>query len=124
MKKYLWNTKTNARHSVRVICDEEGMTLKQKNEITETINCESGFNPCIINDKNLDKTSDFGISQFNNGKNPKTGKPYWIGKGADFKDSNECLQNPAKCVKIMCREWKLGHQNYWNCYKKLYGNKK
>ena len=34
---YLWNTPADAKHSVRLICDEERLTFDQKNTLCATI---------------------------------------------------------------------------------------
>ena len=110
--KYLWDTKENARHSVRIICDEEGLTLKQKNEITETINCESGFKTNAVN-KNTNGTSDYGIIQANS---------YWyIGEGKPIPSIEVALNDPTFCVRIMARAFKNGRAKDWICYRRLYG---
>src|SRR4051812_21578297 len=67
--KYLWDTPSNVRHSVRVICDEEGLTLEQKNTLCATIACESGFN-IHARHHNVSKSgkllsTDFGLAQWN-----------------------------------------------------------
>lgn len=109
---YLWDTKANARNSVRIICDEEGLTLKQKNEVTETINCESGFKTNAVN-KNTNGTSDYGIIQANS---------YWyIGKGKPIASIDEAINNPTFCVRIMARAFKNGRAKDWICYRRLYG---
>lgn len=112
--KYQWTTRKDARHSVRVICDEEGLTKKEKDTITAVIQAESDFNTGIIT-RNKNGTLDYGICQFNNGKN-KNGVPFWIGEGADFKDYYEVLNNPEKCVRVMIREYKKGNLKYWIAY--------
>src|SRR5689334_6112605 len=39
----LWDTPEHARHSVRVLCDEEGLSVKDKNDLCATIGAESGW---------------------------------------------------------------------------------
>lgn len=119
VSKYLWNTRENARHSVRVICDEEGLSIGQKNDLCATVSCESGFNPICIH-PNLSSdgkllSTDFGICQIND---------YWhIGPGKEFKSPEFVLQNPEACIRWMCRMWKAGKGNLWVCYLKgLYKN--
>ena len=63
ISKYDWSTPELARHSVRVICDEEGLSVEMKNKLTETIKCESGFNPKAVG-TNQNGTKDYGIIQF------------------------------------------------------------
>lgn len=111
VQKYLWDTKANARHSVRVICDEEGLTVEQKNELCATVACESGFNPHAINRNMVAgklSSTDYGICQIND---------YWhIGEGKSFISSNYVLQNPEECIRWMCKQWKAGRARMWVCW--------
>ena len=114
--KYEWGTKAQARLSVRRICDESYLTLYDKNLITAVIQAESDFDSKKISPRNSNGTRDYGIAQFNDGKNAQ-GVPYWIGEGADFKDPIEVLNDPEKCVKVMIREYKRRNLRYWVAYK-------
>jgi len=119
-----WDTPADARHSARVIMDEMGLTgvvdrktgLKAKDLLTACIMQESGFNPKAIGRTNFDGTRDYGLAQFNTGKNKRTGQPYWIGPGAAFKDIEEVLNNPEKNVRIMVNEYKRGNLRLWASY--------
>lgn len=121
--KYKWDTPANARHSSRVIMDEMGLTglvdkptkLKAKDLLCACIQQESGFNPRAIGAKNSNGTTDYGLCQYNDGKNAQ-GQAYWIGKGADFKDIDEVLGDPEKNVRVMVREYKKGNLKYWSSY--------
>lgn len=113
--KYLWDTPEQARHSVRVICDEEGLTLKQKNELCATVQAESGFktqaknyNFVIKNGINHLASTDFGICQINDF--------YHIGPGKDFPSTDYVLTHPAECVRWMCGMWKAGKMNLWSAW--------
>lgn len=111
---YKWDTPVDARHSVRVICDEEGLTLEQKNTLCATIGCESGWkNSAKLENKGNDgKTwsTDWGICQIND---------YWnIGKGKPFPSVEYVLNNPDKVVRWMCAQWKANQRNLWVCYSK------
>ena len=44
-----WDTHGNIRHNVRALCDLEGLTFAQKNELCATVACESNFD---LNAKN------------------------------------------------------------------------
>lgn len=116
--KYLWDTTEHARHSVRLICDEEGLSVKEKNDLSATIHCESNYNPKCIH-KNLVngkvQTTDFGICQVND---------YWhIGPGKDFPSVDYVLNNPDACVRWMCKQWRMGRGKLWVCYlKNMYKN--
>ncbi len=112
---YLWDNPTNARHSVRVLCDEMGLTVYGKNIITACIQQESNFNPHVMGKPNHDGTIDYGICQFNNGHNVH-GVPFWIGPGAYFSSTDEVLNNPEKCVREMITQYKLGHISWWSSY--------
>ena len=108
----LWETPKQAWHSVRVLCDEMWLTYDQKNEICYTINGESEFYIKAIGKPNKNGTRDYGICQYNDGVNAK-GIPFWIGKGATFKDVDEVLNNPEKCVRVMIQTYKAGHIGWW-----------
>lgn len=109
--KYLWDNHDNARHSVRVICDEEGMSVAQKNEICAVIECESGFKTNAFH-KNNNGTADFGICQYNS--------YYFIGLGKPIASIDEAINNPEKCVRVICLMWKKKRMKDWVCYKKLF----
>lgn len=115
--KYDWSTQLAAKHSVRLICDEEGLDWATKNELTACIRQESQFLPHAIGRTNTNGTQDFGLCQYNNGKDPKTGKPLWIGLGAAFSSVEEVLDNPEKNVRVMARCFKAGQKSLWSSYK-------
>lgn len=107
--KYDWSNPTAARHSVRVLCDEEGLTLEQKNTLCATIACESGFkistvHPNIANGKIA--STDFGIGQWNDFYHGHEITP------------DEALHNPEKAVRLMIAYWKRGQRGLWVCYSK------
>lgn len=108
---YLWDTFANARHSVRLIADEEGLSVDMKNKLCETIKCESGFNTKAEH-KNSNGTTDYGICQYNS---------FWyIGTGKPIPSVEIALNDPEFCVRVMCRQFKKGHAKDWACYKRLY----
>lgn len=107
--KYDWSTQEKARHSVRVICDEEGLTVKDKNDLCATVGGESGWRPEAIGKINFDGTRDYGIVQVN--------EKYWIGKDKLFPSTDYVLNNPEVCVRWMCKQWKAGNKNWWYAYK-------
>lgn len=109
-----WDTPKRARHNVRAICDQEGLTLKQKDILTACVANESGF---LVNPKpnqNKDKTgkvwsTDYGIVQVNDYFN--------IGKGKPFPSVKYVLENPEACVRWMARYYKkTGNLNLWASY--------
>lgn len=109
MKKYDWSTQEKARHSVRLICDEEGLSVKDKNDLCATVGGESGWRPEAIGKVNFDGTRDYGIVQIN--------EKYWIGKDKLFPSTDYVLNNPEVCVRWMCKQWKAGNKNWWYAYK-------
>lgn len=107
--KYQWDTKDHVRHTVRVICDEEGLTLEQKDTLCATIACESQFNtkaihPNILNGKTV--STDYGLCQWNDFYHRKEISPA------------EALDNPEKAVRLMCKYWLRGQRHLWVCYLK------
>lgn len=110
--KYLWDTVDNARHSARVIGDEEGISIFGKDTVCATIMGESGFNNKAINyNKGTDgKTlsTDWGICQINDA--------YHIGQGKDFPSVAYVLGNPDVAVRFMIRMYKAGKLNLWVAY--------
>ena len=102
----LWDTPENARHSVRVICDREGLTYPEKNIITAVIKAESGFNKDATN-LNQDGSKDFGICQFNS---------YWYVKRMGLITEADCF-DPEKSVKLMIKRYRQGFLRDWVTYK-------
>lgn len=116
VSKYDWTNKQAITHSVRLICDEEGLTYDMKNKLCATINCESGFSLTAKNE-NKDSTgkvlsTDWGLCQFND--------YWWVGAKKPFHSVSDILHNPEKCVRLMAREFKKGNAYLWVCYKKLF----
>jgi len=107
--KYNWSTKNAIRHSVRVICDEEGFTLEQKNTMYATIGAESNFNLHAVNyNKNsagVITSTDRGLCQWNDRYH-----------GSEI-TADEAFNNPEKAVKLMCSYWRRGQRNLWIAYK-------
>lgn len=107
--KYLWGTKEEARHSVRVICDEEGLSVNEKNLICAVIECESGFDTKAVH-KNNDarKSVDYGLCQYNS---------FWyIGEGKPIASVDEALNNPERCVRVMIQQFRNGRLKDWVCF--------
>lgn len=109
---YLWDTPANARHSIRVICDEMGLPYVQKNILTACVEVESGFNPKAIH---LNKdgqghilSTDYGIVQVNDF--------WWIGATKQFPSTDYVLNNPETCVRWMVKMFLEGKQNMWCSY--------
>lgn len=110
--KLLWNNKQNVRHSIRVICDELGMTFEQKDTMCATIQGESGF---LLTAKNENKrngitvSTDWGLCQIND--------YYHIGAGKSFPSVEYVLNNPEAVVRWMGKQWLAGNRNWWIAYK-------
>ena len=106
--KYDWDTPVLARHSVRVIADEEGLTVEQKDTMCATIGAESGWRPGAVGKPNSNGTRDYGIVQVNS--------YWWIGVGKQFPSTDYVLTHPEECVRWMCKLWKQGKRNYWSAW--------
>lgn len=119
-----WDTVERARKSVRVICDQEGLTATQKNQLCATVGAESGWQSYYLSGpkkgqpvklQNKDKTTgqvwstDWGICQINDW--------YHIGKGKSFPSVQYVLDNPEACIRWMARHWKAGRAHWWIAYK-------
>ena len=106
---YLWDTQMNARHSVRVVCDEEKLIVDDKNDLCATIGGESGWKSIRSKKKNFDGTYDWGIVQIN--------EKYWIGEGKLYPNTEYVLNNPEICVRWMIKQWKSGNKDWWYAWK-------
>lgn len=110
--KYLFDNRTNSIHSVRLLCDEQGLSLTDKNVLCACIMQESAFNNKAVNyNKNsVGKvlSTDYGICQIND--------YYHIGQGKDFPTVQYVLDNPDKTVLYMIRMMKAGKLNLWVSY--------
>lgn len=110
--KYVWDDFLTSRHSVRVLCDEEGLTLEDKNIICACIQQESNFNNKTVNHNKNTKgqitSSDWGICQINDF--------YQIGKGLPFSSIDEVVNNPEKAVRFMINMMKAGKLHLWVSY--------
>jgi hypothetical protein len=104
---YDWSTPEAVRHSVRVIADEEGLTLFQKNLMCQVIHCESGWNIHAINHNMVAgkvASTDYGLCQWND---------YYHGKEISPDDA---VNDPEKAVRLMCTYVKKGLIREWVCY--------
>lgn len=120
---FLWDTQANARHSVRVICDNMGLSLVKsilvngilyapKDIICACIMQESRFNNNAIgrnkNSAGVVTSTDWGICQINDW--------FHIGAGKDFPSIEYVLANPDKAVEFMCRMYAAGQLKLWVSY--------
>ena len=109
---YDWSTPTAARHSCRVIADEEKLTVAQKNLMSQVIHCESGYNNKAthpnLNTHGLVTSTHFGIAQIND--------HYHIGQGKTFPSVEYVMENPEAVIRWMCKMVKTGKINLWICF--------
>ncbi len=109
--KYLWDTVIDARYSVRLIADEEGLTVAEKNLICACIQQESNFKNTAVGRNYKDGkllSTDWGIVQVND---------YWnIGLGKRWTSVQQVLDNPDKAVKWMIACYKQGNLSMWASY--------
>lgn len=124
-----WETPQEAKHSIRVICDDEGVIWRNKNLICHTINGESSFynfypadyykaelrgQPVTHKNMREDGTvgsTDWGICQIND--------RFHIGPNKDFPSVLHVLNHPDLMVRWMIRMMRLGHLDWWYAYQKL-----
>lgn len=127
---YLWDTVDEVKHSIRIICDEEGLNLEQKNTMYATIGGESEYilDAVCLNLSNGESVStryaqivnerqillqkgitilsiDYGLCQWNG---------YYHGKEIT---PSESVNDPEKAVRLMCGYWLRGQRNQWIAYK-------
>ena len=115
-----WGTAKEAYHSVRVLCDEAGLSLAQKNLICACIYQESGFLnyrapgvPTKFENKEDSKvwSTDWGICQINDTKG------WHIGPGLPFPTVGYVLDHPEKAVAYMIKMLRMGKLFLWSSYK-------
>lgn len=114
---YLWDTKENVRHSIRLICDEEGLTVAQKNDLSATLKCETGYKPLLVHDNVVNgvvETKDYGLCAVNDWWHIANSYPNNPGK--DFPSTQYVLDNPEVVMRWMCKQWKNGNAKAWVCY--------
>lgn len=135
-----WDTQKKAFKSVRMLCDEAGLSLAKtipvhlngklighfapKDIICACIMQESGFQnyylsgprkgaPVKFENKEGGKiwSTDWGIVQINDTKG------WHIGPGLPFASVQSVLDNPAKAVQYMIKKYKEGRLSLWSSYK-------
>lgn len=104
----LWDTPTNVRHSIRVMCDDAGLSVGSKNIICATIQAESEFNTKAVGKPNSNGTRDWGICQIND--------RLWIGPGKVFASTDQVLNEPELSVKFMINQYKRGNIRWWMAF--------
>lgn len=112
MPPYSWDTPQNSEHSVRVICDQQGLNPAWKDIIQACVHQESLFNNNAVNhNKNsqgVTTSTDWGICQIND--------RYHIGTHLDFPSVDYVVNNPDKAVIFMINMSKAGKLNLWVSY--------
>lgn len=104
-----WISPKNNYHNTRVLCDQAGLTVDQKNLICACIFQESRFNIDAIN-HNKDSqgnilSTDYSLIQVNDF--------YHIGMGKDFPNVAYVLANPDKQVEWMIHMYEIGLLKQW-----------
>lgn len=84
----LWDTPQNVKHSIRVICDQEGLTFLQKELACDICSCESGFKPMakLVNGPN---SIDRGLFQWNSLYHPQI--------------TDKIAYDPEKSTRLACK---------------------
>lgn len=98
IEKYLWNTNENIRHSIRVIGNEEGLTVIQKDLACDIPWCESRY---VIRQRGIIDPRDRGLFQWNSHYHPEI--------------TDEIAFNPEKNARLGCKAIKAGKVHaYWS----------
>lgn len=128
--KYDWSNHDAARHSARLICDEEGLSLLHNVDVDGTlymlkdilcacIEQESGFRNLKLDgtptrhvnyesDGVTVSSTDWGICQIND--------YFHIGPGKDFPSVAYVVANPDAAVRFMARMFNAGKASLWSSY--------
>lgn len=129
---YLFDTPQNTRHSIRVLCDEEGLALARtfnvdgrfylpKDVLCACIEQESQFrnlraDGTPMRRRNYAKdgktllSTDWGLCQVNDTRG------WHIGPGLAFPSVAYVVENPEKVVRWMIHMMKAGKLNLWVSY--------
>lgn len=115
---YSWDTPQHNYHNARVLCDNAGLSLAEKNIICACLYQESEFynylpNGLPVTHQNKSPqgqvlSTDFGIAQINDF--------YHIGPGKDFPSVDFLLANPDKAVQFMIDAFQHGKLSMWVSY--------
>ena len=118
-EKLLWDTPKHNWHSVRVMCDEAGLTFTQKNILCACVWQESEFRNYIngkpVRGDNVRNgkitSSDWGLIQVNDTKG------WHIGPGLRFSSVQDVLDHPERAVAWMIKTMKdTGKLQPWASY--------
>lgn len=116
--QYSWTTQKGAYKLTRIMCDDMGLTLTEKNTVCACIYQESRFmnrypngkpvtNVNMVNGK--PSSTDWGIVQVND--------YYHIGPKKTFPSVEYVLDNPEKMVRWMIQCQQKGQLKLWSSYK-------
>lgn len=104
-----WDTPKHIYHAVRVTCDNNNLTVAEKNLLCECLYQESRFNNAAINHNRNSAgvvlSTDYGLCQIND--------YYHIGPGKDFPSVAYVLENPDKVFEWMITMYKHGLLKQW-----------
>lgn len=109
---YPWDSPQHNYHNTRVLCDQAGLTVDEKNLICACLYQESRFlNSAVNYNKNSAGhilSTDYGIAQINDF--------YHIGQNKDFPSIAYVEQYPDKVVSWMIGMYKRGLLKQWVSY--------
>lgn len=115
---YPWDTPEHSYHNARVLCDEAGLTVEEKNVLCACIYQESGFynyrpdgEPIKhenLNDDGSVSSTDWGLCQVND--------YFHIGAGKDFPSVDYVMAHPNTVVEWMIKKYKAGQLSQWSSY--------
>lgn len=107
-----WSVPSHAYHNTRVVCDQLGLTVNEKNLICACIYQESQFNnAAICRNRNTqgDVTStDWGLCQINDW--------FHVIQTKDFPSVEYILSNPEAVVTWMIGMYQKGQLRQWVSY--------
>ena len=117
---YDWRTAEAARHSVRFIADEEGLTVQQKDNMSRTIHCESGYDiHCVVYNTDAGAVRKEKYNPATHGKihSIDTGICQWNSyyHGTEI-TPHDAEFDPEKAVRLMCKYVKEGLISEWVCW--------
>lgn len=108
-----WDTAPHMYHNVRVLCDEAGLNVEQKNILCACIYQESRFNNAAVN-HNRSATgailsTDYGLCQVND-------YYHTAPTGTPFASVSDVIDNPSKVVSWMISMYQKGLLKQWVSY--------
>jgi hypothetical protein len=140
--KYDWSTAEAARHSTRLICDEEGLPLARDIKVNGKLyQLKDILCACIMQESRFKNFKKDGSPQRNDNYSiiehkqqdgsitherilsstdwgiVQVNDRWHIGAGKDFPSVEYVLANPEECVRWMARLFKAGNANLWSSYK-------